>query len=111
MDGALLTAILIITVIAVAEGISLFAECIFKNRSENYFAVIPVVSGDDTLRERISDTLEHTDADIILLDCGAGIIHKDFCERFCLNHENAVFLAPEELKKYFSESFAITQKK
>lgn len=111
MDGALLTAVLIITVIAVAEGVSLFAECIFRNQKEHYYAVIPVIPGDDSLRERISGTLEQTDADIILLDCGAGTIHKDFCERFCLNHENAVFLAPDELKKYFSESFAIMQKR
>lgn len=111
MDGALLTAILIITVIAVAEGVSLFAECIFKNHRECYYALIPVVAGDDSVRERIADTLEQTDADIILLDCGAGTIHRDFCERFCLNHENAVFLAPDELKGYFSESFAIMQKK
>lgn len=111
MDGAVLTAILVITVIAVAEGVSLFAECIFKNRKECYYAVIPVMADDDSLRERISDVLEQTDADIILLNCGAGIVHTEFCERFCLNHENAVFLAPCELRKYFSETFAIANKK
>jgi len=103
MDGAVLTAILIITVIAVAEGVSLFAECIFKNRRECYYALIPVTADDDSLRERISDALEQTNADIVLLDCGADFIHKEFCERFCLNHENAVFLNPSELQKYFSE--------
>ncbi|MDD6344754.1 MAG: hypothetical protein PUA51_00790 [Oscillospiraceae bacterium] len=111
MDGAVLTAILIITVIAVAEGVSLFAECIFRNRRECYFAVIPVMADDDSLRERISDALEQTEADIILLNCGADSVHTEFCERFCLNHENAVFLAPDELEKYFSESFAIMNKR
>lgn len=92
MDGALLTAILIITVIAIAEGVSLFAECIFKNRRENYFAVIPVVPGDDTLRERISDVLEQTDADIILLDCGAGIILRIFVKDSALIMKMPFFL-------------------
>lgn len=103
MDGAVLTAILIIAVVVVAEGISLFSEFIFKDNS--YYAIIPVLTGDDSLRENILNTLEQTDAKVILLDCGAGEIYKDFCESFCINHENVVFLAPCELKDYFLKEF------
>lgn len=101
MDGAVLTAILIITVIAVVEGVSLLAECIFKNRKESYYAVIPVIENDDTLRERLSDTMEQTNAYIILLDCGTDTVHTEFCEKFCIDHEKAVFLSPTDLSGYF----------
>ncbi|MDE5946676.1 MAG: hypothetical protein K2G63_05185 [Oscillospiraceae bacterium] len=111
MDGAVLTAILIITVIAVAEGISLFSECIFRNKKASYYAFIPVISNDDTLRERISQTLEETNADIILINCNADSVHTEYCEKFCLNNENAIFLSPEELENYFSELFAMNNKK
>lgn len=107
MDGAVVTVILVITVIAVVEGVSLFADVILKTDSQSYYAVIPVMPDDISLKERIYDVMEDTDANIILLDCGANEVNEKFCRNFCINHENTVFLTPSELQNYFSKSFAI----
>ena len=106
MDVIIITAALILAVIAVIGAVSLFIA-LPSEAAPAYAAVLPVFSGDESLPER----LEYLSMKgcgrrrVILVDYGATAQQAELCRRFVHSSPDAVFITSSDLEKLFSEIF------
>ncbi|MBQ8296310.1 MAG: hypothetical protein IJX77_00840 [Ruminococcus sp.] len=116
MDNVIVTSVLILAVIAVIEGVSLFYKSSRRVKKLAFAAVVPVFPDDDDLRERLEylgDKLSggsYYIEEIIIINYGATIEQLEICGRFCYENRNAILTDPASLEKILSKTFAIERK-
>ena len=106
MDGIIITAALVLAVIAVIGIVSLFVA-LPSEAAPAYAAVLPVFPGDDSLPERLEYLSMKGSGRrrVILVDYGATCEQAEMCRRFVQSSPDAVFISASELEKLFSEIF------
>lgn len=116
MDKVTVTSVIILAVIAVIEGVSLFCGSAGRKRKLTFAAVIPVFPEDDDLRERLEYLTRKLSGgacsagSIIIVNYGAAIGQLEICELFCSENPNAFITDPAGLEKILSKTFAIERK-
>lgn len=116
MSSAIITAVLILGVIAVIEGVSLFYKSGRRVEKLSFAAVVPVFPKDENLRERLTYLERKLSSgggcieEIIIIDYGATVQQLEICRLFCYEHANAVLTDPAGLEKILSKTFAIGSK-
>lgn len=116
MDKVMVTSVIILAVIAVIEGVSLFCGSSRRVRKLSFAAVVPVFPGDSDLRERLEYLSRKLSGgtyyieEIIIINYGATVGQLEICEMFCSEHQNAVMTDPAGLEKILSKTFAIERK-
>ncbi len=116
MDNIIVTSLLVLTVIAVIEAVSLFLKPVKREGKPAFAAVIPVFPDDTELRERLSYLSEKLSGgtyyfeEIIIVNYGATTAQLEECRAFCDIHESALITDPASLEKILSKTFAIGHK-
>jgi|GEM_PF-4477482 len=98
MDIIVLISALVIGVLVIIQGVSLFSgrECDQAMRA--FYTVIPLFKGDSILWEKIEKMLSKTCADmIVFVDFGIEESQRNIAEKLCTNTGVAVLIKPEEL--------------
>lgn len=116
MNTTIIVSVLILTVIAVIEAVSLFYKSKHRIKKLAFAAVVPVFPDDGDLRQRLdylSDKLSggaYYIEEIILINYGATAGQLEICREFCDENKNAVLTDPASLEKILSKTFAIVRK-
>lgn len=105
MDNIIISVAVVLAVIALIEIISL----IFSIRKENirtYTVILPIFAKDSDFPIRLETCRR---SDVILVDYSATPLQKELCKKFLNDNPDAVIISKNELEKYFSETFAISE--
>ncbi|MBQ9139187.1 MAG: hypothetical protein IJX61_01060 [Ruminococcus sp.] len=111
MDEIIITAAIILAVIAIIEIVTLFFSLPADN-APPYVAVLPVFS-DDVLFDMRLEYLMRKGCGrqrVILVDYTANEHQTELCKSFLQNNPDAVFIHYSEIQKFFSETFAFHEK-
>ena len=109
MDIVIATAVAVLLILTVTEGVSFFRKI---PDDTGYAVVIPVFPEDTELLQRLEyhrDTL-CGGVTVILVDYGASVWQKEVCRNFCDGNGNAVITDPAGVEKILSKTFAINPK-
>lgn len=119
MDLTIIISVILLVFIVTLEFVSLFHSKSCNENILDYAVTIPLLPDDvnlsvrlDCLSEKIACGQCHAD-EIILIDFGATSEQLAMCRRFCLEYPCTVIVSSkeEEIKKIFSEIFAIETEK
>ncbi len=116
MDIVIAAAVIVLVIIAVIEGVSLFYKSSHRTVSLLFAAVLPVFPDDDNLRRKLEYLSQKLSDDtyfaeeIILINYGATVYQLEICREFCDENENAILTDPASLEKILSKTFAIERK-
>lgn len=106
MDEILITAAVLLAVIAVIEIVTYFLT-VPLNSSPAYTAVLPILSQDEKLNERLEYLALRSCGRrcVVLVDYDAAPEQAELCRQFVRNSPDAVFIPSSELEDYFRRTF------
>ncbi len=107
MDGLIISAAVILAVIALIGTFSLFVA-LPAEAAPPYAAVLPVFAEDTCLRERLEYLSMKGSGrlNIVIVDYSATPEQAELCRRFVHSSPDAVYINASELEKYFSYIFS-----
>lgn len=111
MDGILVTAAVIVGVIAVIEIVTMFFRLPLKCSGPAYVMLLPVFSEDSCFPERLEQLASRSvgRTNVIIVDYSATSLQKEHISRFSGENPEAVVISHEELEKILSKMFAIEE--
>lgn len=111
MIELIVTAIVIITVLALIEIVTLFFT-LPSNNAPPYVTVLPIFNGDSLFESRLEYLMQKTcgRGNIILVDCSADNYQRDLCRKFINNNPDAVFIHNSELENHLASVFCDNEK-
>lgn len=107
MDGILITAAVILSVIALIEVVTFFFSIPVKG-APAYVSVLPVFRGDKDFRDRLEYISRKScgRTRIILVGYSADEEQEMLCRQFVRDEPDAVYISGDELEKFFEEIFS-----
>ena len=111
MDGIIITAAVILAVIAIIEIVNLFTD-ISIDGAPAYVTVLPVYADDKLFDMRLEYLMRWGCGrrKVVLVDFSANNRQIDLCSRFVDNNPDAAFIHYTEMKNFFAEIFAFQEK-
>lgn len=116
MDGIIVTAVIVLAVIAVIEAVSLFCKP-HSIKAEHIFAVtVPVFPETENIygrMEYIAGELAGFHCGkirIIIVNYGISAAQLEDCRAFCFDYPSSVITDPAGVEKILSKTFAISSK-
>lgn len=109
MDGILVTAAVVIAVIALIEIVTLFFRLPYKGTSPPYITLLPVFAEDSYFSIRLDRLAARScgRSDVYIVIFSATDIQKELIAAFSKENPDSVIIYHEELEKILSKTFAI----
>ncbi len=111
MDGIIISAAVILAVVALIEIVSLFTD-LSNEGTPAYVKVLPVFSDDKLFDMRLEYLMRKSGGrqKIVLVNYSADDRQSELCNSFIRNNPDAVFIHYSEMKNFFAEIFAFHEK-
>lgn len=106
MDGIIITAAVVLSVVAVIEIVTVFFS-LPKGSTPPYVTVLPVFDSDKDFERRLEYIMQKGCGrrNIIIVSYTADSRQKELCRKFIHDNPDAVFISHTELESLFSRTF------
>lgn len=111
MDSVIITAAVILAVVAIIEIVTLFISLPTDNVPP-YVTVLPVFADDKLFDKRLEYLMQKGCGrrNAILVDYTADTRQQELCRKFVENNPDAVFIPHTQLREIFSKTFSDSEK-
>lgn len=111
MDGLLVTAAVIVGVIAIIEIVTMFFRLPLKCSGPAYVMILPVFAEDSCFPERLDQLAARScgRTNVIIADYSSTVQQKELISQFARENPDAVIISHDELEKILSKMFAIEE--
>lgn len=107
MDGLIITAAVILAVVAIIEIVTVFFS-LPVDSAPPYVTVLPVFADDKLFERRLEYLMQKGCGrrSAILVNYTADLHQTELCRRFVHDNPDAVFISKEELERFFTGIFS-----